>query len=210
MIQKGLVSVTFRNLTPQEIILLCKENNLSGIEWGGDIHVPHGDVETAKAVKSQTEQAGLSVLAYGSYYRAGTYGEKFREEFEKVLDSAIALSAPIIRIWVYEKGSAEISSDTYERIITEVRSICDRAKEFGKKISFECHNNTLTDEYHSSAQFMKDIDRQNATMYWQPNQFRSEEYNIESLKALLPYITNVHVFHWIGTEKFTLSKGISI
>jgi len=68
MIFPGLVSITFRKLSPEQIIELVRKAGLSGIEWGGDIHVPHGDIARAKEVKSMTKEAGLRVAVYGSYY----------------------------------------------------------------------------------------------------------------------------------------------
>ena len=41
----GLCSVSFRKLTVEEIIAAVKDAGLDGIECGGDVHVPHGDVE---------------------------------------------------------------------------------------------------------------------------------------------------------------------
>ena len=43
----GLVSITFRALAPREIVDLAARARLAGIEWGGDIHVPHGDLQRA-------------------------------------------------------------------------------------------------------------------------------------------------------------------
>ena len=57
----GLVSVTFRKLLPHEIIDLVVKSGLSGIEWGGDVHVPHGEADTARMVKRMTLDAGLNV-----------------------------------------------------------------------------------------------------------------------------------------------------
>ena len=69
MLIPGLVSISFRNLCPEEIIDITKESGLLGIEWGGDLHVPHGDVPVAAEVGSKTREAGLEVSSYGSYYR---------------------------------------------------------------------------------------------------------------------------------------------
>jgi len=60
----GLVSVSFRQLAPAAIIDLCLQTGLSSIEWGGDIHVPHGEESTASEVGAMTRSAGLSVAAY--------------------------------------------------------------------------------------------------------------------------------------------------
>src|SRR6187549_164575 len=92
----GLVSVTFRQLPPREIVDLARRAELGGIEWGGDVHVPAGDAGRAREVRAMTEDAGLSIVAYGSYYRAG---EEDEAAFAPVLDSACALGAPAIRIW---------------------------------------------------------------------------------------------------------------
>ncbi len=71
MICPGLVSVSFRSLNCKEITELVKNAGLSSIEWGGDIHVPQGDLKKAREVRKMTQDAGLMTAAYGSYYRAG-------------------------------------------------------------------------------------------------------------------------------------------
>ena len=68
-INAGLVSITFRDLSPEEVVQVAVENGLEGIEWGGDVHVPHGNLAVAKKVARQTAEGGLKVASYGSYYR---------------------------------------------------------------------------------------------------------------------------------------------
>ena len=41
----GLVSVTFRDKTPREILVAMKEAGLKVIEWGSDVHAPCRDRE---------------------------------------------------------------------------------------------------------------------------------------------------------------------
>ena len=93
--KRGLVSVTFRQLPCEEIIRLCRENGLSYIEWGGDIHVPAGDTEKAAEVAGLCRAAGVTPLGYGSYYNAS---DDFAR-FQPVLDTARALGAGYVRIW---------------------------------------------------------------------------------------------------------------
>lgn len=50
MFKPGLVSITFRQFGVEKIIELVKTAQLKYIEWGGDIHAPHGDVDRAKQV----------------------------------------------------------------------------------------------------------------------------------------------------------------
>ena len=44
----GLVSVSFRPHTPEDILKAMQCAGLNYIEWGGDVHVPHGDEKTAR------------------------------------------------------------------------------------------------------------------------------------------------------------------
>jgi 3-dehydroshikimate dehydratase len=53
----GLVSISFRPLSVEELIRLVTDVGLEGIEWGGDKHVPHGDLDTARRVRGQNEDA---------------------------------------------------------------------------------------------------------------------------------------------------------
>ena len=46
-LQPGLCSVTFRRCSAAEIVELATRAGLRCIEWGGDVHVPHGDLRTA-------------------------------------------------------------------------------------------------------------------------------------------------------------------
>ena len=41
----GLVSVSFRPYTPEDILKAMTKAGLNYIEWGGDVHAPAGDME---------------------------------------------------------------------------------------------------------------------------------------------------------------------
>ncbi|MCJ7549353.1 MAG: sugar phosphate isomerase/epimerase, partial [Anaerolineae bacterium] len=116
MIQTGLVSVTFRKLTPRAIVDLVAEAGLDAIEWGGDVHVPHGEIEIARSVRQMTEDAGLDMPSYGSYYRAG---HSKLVPFGTVVETAIALGAPIIRIWAGKQGTAAADEAYWLRVIED-------------------------------------------------------------------------------------------
>ena len=97
LFKPGLVSMSFRELGLEEIINMVSRNGLEGIEWGGDVHVPHGDLAVAERAGRLTREAGLAVSAYGSYYcfdDCTEVAEGKGLEFASVLDSAEALGAP--------------------------------------------------------------------------------------------------------------------
>jgi len=205
MICSGLVSVTFRHLNPEEIIELVKKAGLEGIEWGGDKHVPHGDTECAKRVLKMTEDAGLKVAAYGSYYRVG---EQNGFSFGQVLDTAKALKAPVIRVWAGTAGSSCADEDYWQKVVADSLRITDAAGRENIRVAFEFHKNTLTDTNASCMKLLKGINHDNIRTYWQPSQEMNAAERIDGLKSVLPYLANIHVFHWIEGKRLPLEAGL--
>ena len=55
----GLVSISFRKLTIEEIFKLCHENGLENIEWGSDVHCKPSDSEAIDKIVSLSEKYGI-------------------------------------------------------------------------------------------------------------------------------------------------------
>ena len=196
----GLVSISFRALTPEQIISAVKDSGLQAIEWGSDVHVPAGDTDAAKKVRAMTEAAGLKMPEYGSYHRIGTSaGEKITD----TVSSAHILGTPIVRLWAFDRSCRDMTTEQYQTAVNAAIAICKENPDI--TFCLECHNNTVTEEYHDTLRFLQDVGCENLQMFWQPNQFRDHAYNIEALKALLPYIHSAHVFAWEGTSRFPLA-----
>lgn len=196
----GLVSVSFRDKNPKEIVEATVKAGLDGIEWGGDVHVPHGDKKTAIEVKKLCDGNGIKVAEYGSYYKIGQSEEDL---YSKVLDSCHGLGTDTVRVWgLMNKNSDTVNEETYEKCVLDAMRICDCDKNI--TVCLECHPQSLTDEYHSALQFIKDVNRQNLKTFWQPNQFRPIEYNTDAILSLLPYIISVHTFSWKRDKRYPL------
>jgi 3-dehydroshikimate dehydratase len=210
MIRSGLVSITFRQLSPADIVALAAQAGLDAIEWGGDVHVPHGDVARAREVRRTTEDAGLQVAAYGAYYRVG------HEEpcpFASVLDTAVALGAPLIRVWAGKQGS-DTADDAYRaRVVEDSRQIADLAAGAGLDVAYEFHGGTLTDAGASARQLLEAVAHPHMGTYWQPPVWATVEQALGTLNAVLPWLCNVHVFSWRhsepgqGTIRLPLAEG---
>ena len=200
----GLVSVTYRKKTVEEIIDITKKAGLDGIEWGGDIHVPCNDIENAKRVKKLTDEAGLEVFAYGSYYKIGQC-ENYKEEFEKVLSTAEVLKTDVIRIWGGTKAIYKYEKEEAEKLKEETKEIVKMAKEKNIKVAFECHPDTITEHYESALEFLSQID--GIYLYWQQHQGLDFETNVNALKAYLPYVVNVHTFYRENFIKVSIERG---
>lgn len=206
MIRSGLVSITFRQLSPQEVIDLAQRAGLCGIEWGGDVHVPHGDTSRAREVLRATKAAGLEVAAYGSYYRVG-HSEDEGLSFNHVLHTAIELEAPLIRVWVGKQNSEDASEEYSDFIARELRHICEKAAQSKIHIAAEFHGGTLCNTAASTRRLLEAVNRPNLQTLWQPSVALSNAENVADLHKILPYLSNLHVFHWDENGRRPLHEG---
>ena len=195
MISPGLVSVTYRALPPAEIIALTAAAGLKGIEWAGDVHVPPNDLPRAAEIARQTRDAGLSVSAYGSYYGAAE-SEAAGLSAQSVIDTAVALGAPTVRIWVGARASAVADPAYVARVQADCWRMAEMAKAAGLTLSLEFHGGTLTDTSASAQALLLAVRHPALRSYWQPRQGDDTEIALLGLSALQPWLSNVHVFHW--------------
>lgn len=205
MLSTGIVSVTFRKLSPEAIVSLAAQAGLDAIEWGGDVHVPPGNLALAGQVRAMTENAGLKVSSYGSYFRVGDAAT-----FQIVLDTAEALGAPNIRIWAGSVGSAEADDNMRGRIVEEIRRMAELAQQKGIGLSLEFHDGTLADTETSSVSLIRSIASERVSLYWQPQIGVSQPSNLKTLTAFLPWLSNIHVFHYdLERQQQPLAAGES-
>ena len=195
MIHTGLCSITFRDLPPKEIVQLVSKAGLDSIEWGGDVHVPHGDLTKAREVRAITEDAGIEIVSYGSYYKVGV-SENNGLTFESVLATAVELCAPNIRVWAGDRGSEESEQGYIDQVIADSIRIADMAVKESVTVSYEYHVNTLTDTLDSALGLLNIVDHPNMLCYWQPPFNSKVEQNLEAIAQLLPWLSIIHVFYW--------------
>ncbi len=192
MLRPGLVSITYRALSPREIVTACVESKLEGIEWGGDVHVVPDDLSNARAIGQMTRDAGLEVAAYGSYYRCDG------APFEPILGATVALGAPLIRVWAGKADASDATPDDWARVSDELARITEIARAAHVQIATEFHGGTLTANGQSARRLMESADSQTL---WQPLRRGADfeacvEENLGELRAVAPYLTNVHVYEW--------------
>ncbi len=205
MIHSGLVSVTFTRLSPEEVVRLVTLAGLEAIEWHGLAHVPHGDTDAARRVARLTIDAGLRVAAYGSYYHVG---EPNGFRFDQVVETAALLGAPTIRVWAGHRPSAQADGTYREKVVSESRQLADMAAAEGMTISYEYHGDSLTDTDASALQLLREVNHPAVRSYWQPHLNDTPEQLLTGLRDVLPWLSNVHVFHWHpGTERKPLAEG---
>ncbi len=206
MLRPGLISVTFRKHDKAKVAEIAKKAGLGEIEWGGDVHVPPMDLTAISEAVEASDRFGVKIASYGSYYRCtGT-----DEEIAAQLETTRRLGTKLIRVWAGKQWSCDATEEERRATTDNLRRVCKAAAPYGITVCPEFHGNTLTDHYDSALRLLNDVAEDNLRLYWQPNQFKDEEYNLTSCKTIMPYCTNVHVFHWIGGDMLPLEKGEAI
>lgn len=191
----GVVSATFRAFPAEEVIRLAAENHLEAVEWSENAHVQPGDAEGARALRRGTEEAGLKVAAYGSYYRLGENAEP-AAVFARSLTSAAALGAPVIRVWAGTLPSAQANEEYRAQMAKEASLIAEMALKEGIRVAFEWHKNTLTDTSESAMQLLEDANHPNLYCLWQPTVALSPAQRIAGIRLLGERLINFHVYSW--------------
>ena len=186
----GLTTVTFRSKSIDEIIKIATLAQLDGIEVGGDVHLPQGSIELAKSIRSKIIDAGLKIFSYGSYFKAG---ESNINEFDGVLSSAVALGAPVIRVWTTMDG---------EKTIAALREVCAKAKDAGVEIGLEFHNGTYNDSGDRALEIIERVNADNLFTYWQPLYGKAQ--NLADIEKVGKICKHVHVYNWIYGERETV------
>lgn len=202
----GLVSVSFRPHSPEEIVRAVKEAGLTCIEWGSDVHAPHGDAARLEEIVRLQREYGVSCCSYGTYFRAGVTP---LDELEGYIDAAKTLGTDILRIWCGAKSGAEMDAHGKEALIDECRKAAEIAEKRGVVLCTECHRSTLTERLGDALYLMRKVDSPALRTYWQPFQWESVENNILYAETMACYIKHIHVFQWKNNDKFPLNEGIT-
>ncbi len=193
MVRVGLVSVSYRGLSPRAVVDRTVAAGIEGIEWNGNVHVPHGDLGRAVEVGRLTRAAGLSVAAYGSYYRAG-WSDSQNPSPESVVATALELGAPLIRIWAGRKASSVCSEDDRCRTGDAIASFCALASRGNIEVALEYHPNTLADTSESTIQLLDSVAAPNLKTLWQPAVDLSAAENLAQLRRLGSRVANLHAY----------------
>ena len=208
MMKPGLVSITLRKHSPVEIVDLCVRAGLKGIEWGGDVHVPHGDLRRAREVAAATRGAGLAVSSYGSYYRPESDKSP---AWNEVLQTAILLGAPVIRAWAGPRASDQVDEKERIKIVDDLRRCAESARAANVRLALEYHANTLTDTNESAQRLARELEGSGALFYWQPPNRMPHGEALAGLQALADNVCALHVFSWAtsgdGIERLPLEAG---
>ena len=202
----GLVSVSFRGLTPEQVASAAKDAGLPFVEWGSDVHAPWEMAEKLKEVCRAQKAYGLRCCSYGTYFRLAVTP---MEELPGYIRAAKILGTDILRLWCGTKKREDCTEEDRAYLLDQCRQAAAIAEREGVTLCLECHRNSYTETKEGALDVMQAVDSPAFRMYWQPNQWRTIEENVEYARLLKDYITHIHVFQWKEKLRFPLREGLS-
>lgn len=204
MFETGLVSISFRQLSPRELAALCAENQLHWIEWGSDVHAPCTNKERLSEIVALQKEYGLECSSYGTYFKLGIHDT---QALWGHIEAAKTLGTNILRLWCGSKNFEDMTAEERALVISEGKKAAAIAEQGQAVLCMECHNNTFTNCLEGACTLMEAVNSPSLQMYWQPNQFRSLKENLQYAEKIAKYTKVIHVFNWEGSKKFPLAEA---
>ncbi len=206
-VKTGLCSISFRALTPEEIIKEMEKCGLEVIEWGSDVHAPCDDIEKLENIVRLQQKSKVKCCSYGTYFRLGANDTS---ELPQLIKAAKMLGTDVLRIWCGTKSSTEYTEKEKEELFNECRKAAFVAEKENVILCLECHRGTFTDEAAAALGLMQEISSEHFKMYWQPETIRNAEQNLDYARLLAPYTVNLHVFNWEPDVKKPLKEATEL
>jgi sugar phosphate isomerase/epimerase len=206
MFKTGVVSVSFRQLSVDEVIRYTKEAGLGYIEWGSDVHAPYEDTERLHYIAKAQAEAGIVCPSYGTYFKLGVDDV---ETLHGYAAAARILGTKILRLWCGNKNYTDLTPEERDFMISECRKAAKIAEEEGVVLCMECHQKSFTNVLEGALDLMKSVDSPAFRMYWQPSTKDPVEYNLEYANGIKDYVYTIHVFYYEDGKKARLADGVA-
>jgi len=191
MLRIGLSSSALLTRDLRAVLDAAKGAGVDAVEWAGDVHVPHDDPAAAQAAMMDTLRSGLTVASYATLYRASAEGEAGLR-FERVLDAAAALQAPLVRVYLGpapRAGGRRPAARDGERLAAEARRLGDLAAARGLTLCLSFGRNTSLDSYPAALALVERIDHPFVRLAWEPLQGVPSAEASAALEACAPRLS---------------------
>ncbi len=189
----GLCTIAFSERPLEEVLELAAKTGFDGVElWGKPDHLPltRSDAEV-KAIRDRIRAVGLKGCIYGSYVVLGDGQDAHAKDkdFDRTIQIATLLGAPIIRIWAGTKNSELLSKDEWTRIVEDGKRFCERAEKAGVILALEMHPNCATNKARATVELIRRVGSRSLRANYQVIE---DEDPYERARIAAPYVVNVH------------------
>ena len=201
----GLVSVSFRRHSPEEIVKAARAAGLTCIEWGSDIHAPCRDTARLFEIVRLQKEYGMICSSYGTYFRLGVTP---LAELSDYISAAKILGTNILRVWGGTKKGADMTPEELASFTDTCQKAAAMAEEAGVILCMECHMLSVTETTDYGVALLEAVNSPHFRMYWQPFQWLDTAGSLDVAKTYAPFVQHIHVFNWRGPKKLSLSEAV--
>ena len=201
----GLVSVSFRKHSPEEIVKAARAAGLSCIEWGSDIHAPCRDTAKLSEIVRLQQEYGVTCSSYGTYFRLGVTP---LAELPDYIAAAKTLGTNILRVWGGTKKGADMTPEELFDFTETCKRAAAMAEEAGVILCMECHMLSVTETPDYGVALLEAVNSPAFRTYWQPFQWLDPVGSLAVAEAYAPFVQHIHVFNWRGSQKLPLSEAV--
>ena len=214
-LKTALCTIAFRERLLEYSLDVACEAGFNGVEiWGREPHISEEyDGNRVAAARRMVTERGLEVAVFGSYLRFGAI-ETETMPLRAVLQTAVGLDTPIIRVWASDVGSAEADEETWHDTVIQCREGAHAARKMGMRLAVEMHTKTLADTAESARRLVEDVECENFGLNFQALP-RLDDDPAERLNMVLPYVYHLHAQNYAPLdsspdklERVALSDGV--
>lgn len=205
----GLCTIAFSERPLEEVLELAARVGFDGVElWGKPDHLPltRTDAEVI-AIRDKIKSLGFKGSVYGSYVRLGDGQEPQAKDkdFDRVLQIANFLGAPIARIWAGTKNSEELGEKDWEMMVGDGKRFCAKAEKAGVLLALEMHPKSVTNRARATVDLIERVGSPNLKANYQVIE---DEDPYERARIAAPYVVMVHAQNMKpGNERPIISEG---
>lgn len=146
---------------------------------------PDAGPAAARAALRAVRDAGLNVLAYGSYLGTAEHMDPALAAREVAL--AAALDTPLLRVWA--------ESEALEPVVALLRSACDAAARHGIHVVVERHRGSWAETPERIARLFAAVERPNLALNYQVLDFLRPEEADSQAKDAAGLVPRARYFH---------------
>ena len=193
-----------------DLLPALKEAGFDALEiW--QYHVSPMDRPEFDGLLARLTELGMETHILGVYpllHQTGPEGKEAASQAARMVEYAARLRADIVKIFAGRVASADADEACWERSLTRLRDIAERAADHGMLLTVETHGTTLADTVESAARLLHEMsDVGNLAICYQPYNFQDTDAALSEFDAVAQHVKHVHLQNHDEKGNCRLTEG---